>query len=894
MTQTQRPVVRESLRISPVAIGCSLLFAAVSAAAQQQPAQQLETVTVTGIRKGIEDAISVKRNATSVVESISAEDIGKLPDISIAESISRLPGLAAQRVNGQAQQISIRGTAPDLSSALLNGREQVSTSGDRYVEYDQYPAELISAVTVYKTGDAALVGQGLAGTVNLQTVQPLNFSKRTLAFNVRGERNSNGKIDAGAPSTGNRVSASYIDQFADKTVGVALGFAHSDRPNSRYQFETWNWVKNTGQYSGAGAADASAMYPQGIKGLYYTGREKRDGVMGVLQFKPSNTFSSTLDVYHSKFSYDETRRGMEVPLENWSGATFDNTTITNGLALAGTVHATPVVRNNILTRDDKLTAVGWNNKWSLDKWTAVVDLSRSTADHDETLIELNSSRGPDTITYNYAGAVPTLKFANTYDSNATVQLGGPYGNGYVNVPSFRDKLTSMRVDFSRDLDGGAISSVDFGLNYSRREKSRQHLETGFNALATSFASGDLLASTDLSRVGLPSVLAWDIDKVLAHNFGPYTPAVLNPWGATKNWKIKEDVATAYAKLNLDTEFLGRPMRGNVGLQVVNTDQSSTSNTLLQWPLASLVPIEDGKKYTDVLPSLNLSWALADQQQIRFGAGRSIARPKLDDLNASFQVGLSAGSTGVPNGSGGNPKLDPWKADYLDLSWEKYFGNKGYVAVAGFYKKLKSYIYNVTVPYDFKNYPLTGTAPDGSPIQPSTTIGTVTHPENGQGGTLRGLEFSASLPLDMLSSSLRGFGVQANLSLTSSSINVKDSRFGDQNLPLPGLSKNVLNMTAYYENDGYSLRVSRRHRASFLGSIGGPGGTSERTFIKADSVVDLQLGYEFQQGSAKGLGLLLQVNNLTNSAFQTYSGSEDRFRGWEKYGRQVLLGVSYKL
>ncbi|MEO3712701.1 TonB-dependent receptor [Roseateles flavus] len=891
-------VHRDTFRLSPVVAGCALLMLAAGAQAQQAPAAQgdnkLDTVTVTGIRKGIEDAISVKKNATSVVESISAEDIGKLPDISIAESISRLPGLAAQRVNGQAQQISIRGTAPDLSSALLNGREQVSTSGDRYVEYDQYPSELISAVTVYKTGDASLVGQGLAGTVNLQTVKPLNFGKRTVAFNVRGEKNSNGAISDGAPSTGNRVSASYIDQFADKTLGLAVGFAHSDHPVSRYQFETWNWVKNGGNLSGAGVADKDALYPQGFKGLYYTGREKRDGVMGVLEYRPSTSFSSTLDVYHSKFSYDETRRGMEVPFENWSGANFNSTTITNGLALAGTVQATPVVRNNILTREDKLSAIGWNNKWVVDKWTAVLDLSHSTADHDETLIEMNSGLGADTITYNYAGPVPTFKFGKVYDSNAAVKLGGPFGNGYVNVPSFRDKLDAVRLDFTRDFDAGIITSVDFGLNYSRREKSRQHLETGFNALKSDFASADLLSPTDLSRVGLPAILAWDIDKALASNFGPYTPAVLNPWGATKNWAIKENVSTVYAKANLETELLGRPVRGNVGLQVVNTDQSSTSNTLLQWPLASLVPVQDGKKYTDVLPTLNLSWSLPDQQQLRLGAGQAIARPKLDDLNASFQVGLSAGNTGTPSGSGGNPRLDPWKSDYLDLSWEKYFGSKGYVAVAGFYKRLKSYIYNVTTPFDFKDYPLTGTAPDGTPIKPSTTIGTITHPENGQGGSLRGLEFSLSVPLEMVSPSLKGFGVQGNLSLTDSSINVKDSRFGDQNLPLPGLSKSVLNLTAYYENNGYSLRVSQRHRSNFLGSIGGPGGTSEKTFIKADTVVDLQLGYEIQEGTYKGLSFLLQVNNLTNSAFQTFSGSEDRYRGWEKYGRQTLLGVNYKL
>ncbi|WP_326540350.1 TonB-dependent receptor [Pseudorhodoferax sp.] len=877
-------------KVNAVTAGCLVALIATGVQAQQQ---QLDTIVVTGIRKGIEDAISVKKNKDSIVESISAEDIGKLPDISIAESIARLPGLAAQRVNGQAQQISIRGTAPDLSSALLNGREQVSTSGDRYVEYDQYPAELISGVTVYKTGDAALMGQGLAGTVNLQTVQPLNFKKREIAVNLRGERNGNGAISAGAEKSGNRVSASYIDQFANRTLGMALGFAHSDRPVARYQFETWNWVKPGGM-SGAGITDANALYPQGIKGLNYTGNEKRDGLMAVLQWRPSSDYQSTFDVYHSKFSFDETRRGMEIPFENWSGANFSSTTITNGQALKGTLLATPVVRNNLLTRDDKLTAMGWNHQLKAGDWKLGLDLSRSTADHDEYLIELNSGLGPDTISYDYTGPVPKLTFGKNYADASAIQLGGPFGQGYVNVPSFRDELRSLRLEASTDLNVGLVSSLDLGLNFSQREKSRQHLETGFGVKSPSFASGVLLPSTDLSRVGLPAILAWDVPAVIATNLNAFTPAVLNPWGATKNWAIEEDVATAFVKVGLDGELFGLPMRGNLGLQLVHTDQSSTSNALLQWPLASLVEVEDGKKYTDVLPTVNLAFTLVDQQQLRVGFGRSLARPKLDQLNASFQVGLSAGTTGVPNGSGGNPQLDPWKADYLDVSWEKYFGNKGYVAVAGFYKNLKSYIYEVNTPFDFKDYPLTGTAPDGTPIAPSTTLGTVTRPENGKGGRLSGLEFSLSVPMDLLAESLRGFGVVANFSLTDSAITVKDQRFGNQDLPLPGLSKRVLNLTAYYERDGFSARVSRRHRSDFLGSIGGPGGTSERTFIKADTVVDLQLGYEFQTGAAKGLSLLWQVNNLTDTAFQTYSGEGNRYRGWEKYGRQTLLGANYKL
>ena len=153
---------------------------------QDEPAVEVEEVIVTGLRRGLADSISIKRNETSIVEAVSAEDIGKLPDVSIAESIARLPGLAAQRVNGRAQVISIRGLAPDFTTTLLNGRQQASSGDNRAVEFDQYPSELLSGVVVYKTPDAEISGMGLSGTADLRTVRPLEFGDRAVAVNLRG------------------------------------------------------------------------------------------------------------------------------------------------------------------------------------------------------------------------------------------------------------------------------------------------------------------------------------------------------------------------------------------------------------------------------------------------------------------------------------------------------------------------------------------------------------------------------------------------------------------------------------------------------------------------------------------------------------------------------------
>src|SRR5688500_9085843 len=210
---------------------------AASSAPADQEATELDAVVVTGIRRGIEDSIDTKQAEDTIVEAISAEGIGKLPDTSIADSLARLPGLTAQRFGGRPPEINIRALAGDLSTTLLNGRQQAGLGHHRGVGFDQYPSELMSQVVVHKTTDASLVGQGLSGTVNLKTVRPLAFGDRAVALNVRGDMNRLEDED----EFGNRFSISYIDQFADNTVGIALGYARLNNPGQGHQFESWGY-----------------------------------------------------------------------------------------------------------------------------------------------------------------------------------------------------------------------------------------------------------------------------------------------------------------------------------------------------------------------------------------------------------------------------------------------------------------------------------------------------------------------------------------------------------------------------------------------------------------------------------------------------------------------------
>ena len=901
-----RAATRRSLfKLAPVAAGCAVLIVTSSGAFAQTaaPASDLNTVTVVGIRKGIEDAISVKKNSDSIVESISAEDIGKLPDVSIGESIARLPGLAAQRVAGRAQVISVRGLSPDFATTLLNGREMVSTGDNRSVEFDQYPSEMLSGVTIYKTPDAGLVGQGLSGTIDMQTVRPLSFSTRNINLSARAENNSLGSI-SNAKSTGNRFSFSYIDQFADRTVGLAIGYSHLETPTLENQvglYDPWHSV-NAGDRPGV---PAGTYVTDGIKSLARSGVTKRDGLMGVLEFKPSKDWTSTLDMFTSRFSSEDTANQMEVNLGNYNGGftpglNFPSTTINNGVLAGGTATGVyPLVRGEYDKRDDTINAFGWNNKFKLGGWSLLADVSYSKASRKELLLESNTqltgpAGGPaplDSINLNWnTGGFPTMRPGMNYSDPTKLYVSNTiYGSGYGKTPTVDDELKGFKLVATVPL-GGVFSDLNLGLNYSNRTKEKHQPEASINLGAqgpTTIAPDLQYSPVDLGFSNSGVIPSWNVPGVVARymTFAPSETSAA--YLIAKAWQVSEKITTSFAKANIDTQLGSVALRGNIGVQVVNTDQSSASR---YWdgsaPAGSEVkPVNDGKTYTDVLPSMNLVFGLADDQTVRVGVAQQMARPRVDQMNAGLDFGVDS-ATGKPGGSGGNPKLDPWRANAFDISYEKYFGTKAYLAAAFFYKDLKSYIYQQSNIYDFSKFTAGTNA--------TTNLGQYTAPYNGQGGSLRGYELSASLPFDLMSKSLSGFGVMASVSYTDSNITIQDpnSNVGSD-IPLPGLSKNVSNVTFYYEKDGFSGRISQRQRSDFVGEISNFSASRTLRYVKGENIIDLQLGYDFKDGGMKGLGLLFQINNLTDSAYQTYSQTPDKPLEYIKYGRSVMLGANYK-
>jgi len=912
---------QRGFRVRPVAAGCAVLLMAAGAAQAQQAT---DNVIVTGIRASIESAISVKKNAEGVVEAISAEDIGKLPDATVAESIARLPGVTAQRdaATGRSKNVSVRGMSPDFNGATLNGRAQASTGDSRGVEFDQFPAELLGSIVIHKTPNASLVDQGLASTIDMKTVRPLDFNKRTMVVNVR--KQSTG-ISSGAPQngSGDRESFSYIDQFADRTVGVVLGYSkQKDIGAVQSDFGSWGTTTKRDPVSGQ-----DVVVPNGFNDFNKTTSANREGLMATIQFKPNKDFESSLDLFTSKNSFSSKTTGIQGGIPDGAGGydpsgVLSNATIANGVATSGTYNNFKgVVRNDNTQGDDKLNSIGWNTKFKLGEWKAAADLGRSEVTRQHTRFETTAGQAGnatalDTISWtgfdgkNVSGA--KFKTGFNYADRSLVKLtdvegwGGGTSTpqaGYYASPTTKDKVDNMRFSGVRNLDMGMLTALELGLHFSDRDKTRKTAEG-----AVVIPGGDPYGAVTMPGTASATALATGINVAAFDPVGTLGSVYqLTPWTSTailnKNFKINEKVTTSYIKGDLEGKLMGLSFTGNVGGQLVSSNQTSTGYNIdgtacageKNQPSCTYTTVTQNHKYNDFNPSLNLNFDAGNDQVVRVGAAKVLSRANMIDMAGNLDLSYNRTDSTKPagwNGSGGNPNLEPFRAKSFDLSYEKYFGKKGYVSVAGFYKALDTYIVRQSKVVDFRNY-IT------NPSSYDTTMGTMTTPVNGSGGSISGLELSVNVPFNMIAPALDGFGLMANTSSTNSAVSLPRAGLTSSDtdkatsLPLPGLSKNVTNLRAYYEKNGFSVSLGAKKRSDFLGEILDYQDNRQLTFVKGETLVDLQAGYEFNTGTLKGLSVLLQGNNLTNAEFIRYNGTPDNVVQRTKFGKTYQIGMNYK-
>jgi iron complex outermembrane receptor protein len=901
------------------------------AMAQDQAGDKIDEVVVTGLRKSIQDSINVKKEESSIVEVVSAEDIGKLPDASIAEAIGRLPGIAAQRTNGRAQTLSIRGLGPDFTVTTFNGREQASTNDNRTVEFDQYPSELVTQVKIYKMPDAGMAYQGIAGTTDIATVHPLAMSDRKLAFGYKREVNDQDANIPGLPDAGDRVNGTYIDQFMEGKLGVALGIAYNKTPYQAQTREPWGYPELNGDLVIGGDKD-------GVQSSYY----KRTAYMGVVEYKPTDNLHMLLDAYHSDFREVQTIQRMEYGTV-WSGATLTNPgPVEKERIQSGVFPDVPfvVIENYNNDREAEVDAVGLNTAFNFgDDWSLDTDLSWSKVERSDLRLESTAGLGtmndpallPPTETVSFTtgkNGITYLTPSLNYSDYGTVFLtdpggwgGGPRRSGFVGAPEISDEIKAIRLAATRKFDEAFfLEDVSFGVNYADRTKGKNQFQSNLwlpgNISHAAVPEEYRTGIADSSFFGSPhGIISYDALAMYRDGFWQPINSVDDPNAndgdrinnVMNTWEVNEKLTTAFVKFGISTELDGIPLTGNIGVQTITADQESqlhlTSSVIP--PGTATLPITvatEGDKYTDVLPSLNLAFEFPHELKWRIGAAVTVARPRLDDMGGGASYTVVSDQATPPNfdgeqfywtrNGGGNPKLKPWRANSYDMSLEKYFGNRAYVSAAIYWKDIKTYIFNESTIEDFSGVPL----PPVLPGDPSTyteadanRLGVSTLKQNGSGGYVKGIEFTASIPFSLFSDALDGFGFIASAAKNDSKIVINEVE-----TPIPGLSTKVINSTLYYEKYGFSARVSNRYRDDFIGEVPAFDATLTLNNVSAESLLDAQLGYSFQSGVLKGLNISLSGTNLTDEPFVLNNIGTTPYNliKYQKYGAVYALAVSY--
>ncbi|MGO2370738.1 MAG: TonB-dependent receptor [Pseudoalteromonas prydzensis] len=939
--------------ILTIALATAGISSFASHAQEEQPTAKndVEVIEVKGFRGSVVESINTKRFSSEVVESISAEDIGKLPDSSIAESIARLPGLTAQRLDGRASRVSVRGFSENESATTFNGREQVSIGDNRGVEFDLYPSEIMSGVTVYKTPNASLDAEGIAGVIDMQTVKPLSKGERVIMFNGQLEQTGFDKLNPDGDDQGFRGTVSYIDQFADDTIGVAFAYNTMSSPNQEKRWNSWGYPDYS--ISENKVRDDTTVGPYnpilgGAKPFVRSSTLERDSAMLVIEAAPTDRLNMTFDALYVDFSDEKILRGIEVPFA-WGQGTIDPSSAvvdaeSGFITSAVTQGQRVVVRNDYEERNAELTQFGFNTKYDIsDDWSVEFDASRSEVERQIWSIESYSGTGrgdsrgvAEDIGYVFDGGNTGAQFSHEldYSDYGLIQLGGPlswgaskalnlkYGlidednndisgykdqaqDGFINAPEINDELSTLKLAASKVLDNEYISKINFGMSYRDREKSKKSegyfmTLSGFsvdNPGMVSVPEQYRLGSASLDFIGMGDMIAYDTNALVNDGYYDLLQESLNdPKHLTRSWTVQEKVTAFFVQADINAELGSIPVTGNVGVRYVKTEQSSQGyeassvNGLVQ-----AIPTDVSHDYSHILPSLNLSFAIDEDQTIRFGAAKTISRARLDEMHASLETSFSSvqpdDSGNYWTVSGGNPKLEPKEATGFDLSYENYFDAEGYFSAAFFYKDITQWIFddNYTVDLSGKPNPATGEVP---PVDQQT--GTRSSKVNGGGGDLWGYELALTLPFNIFHSSLDGFGIIA--SHTGVEQDIQDQKGNEYELP--GLSDQIDSLTVYFERSGFQARTSMRKRSDFKGDIYGAGFETTQVDIKGETIWDAQVGYDFGEGgveSLDGLSVTFQVQNITEEPFVSLQGDSDlQVRDYQDYGRTFLLGFSYKL
>jgi iron complex outermembrane receptor protein len=848
-----------------------------------------QSILVTGIRGSIRTSITAKRDSDVIGDFLSAEDIGQFPDRNVAEALQRVPGIVINREFGEGERVSLRGTAPNLTRTLVNGHaiatadwfilDQVAST--RSFNYLTLPSEIVGQLDVYKSPQADIEEGGIGGTINVHTRNPLDLDPFTVSASA--EMVYSELRDSFDPQASGLVSW----HNAEGTFGILVGAIYQRRDIRRDGVEVFG-------YRSFPVGGGQALVPTLIGSALFTQERERYGGNIAIQFRPSDQLEINLTGMYSRFGADNVNRNFIAWGEQAlaGGGTITNATVVNGVAVAGniasanggttgsgmvydTIGRTAVAKTwfadlNVTYRPTDALTIHLQGGWT-----------RASGDtSNENFFEAAASGA---FRYDLRGRTPEVTFTSP---NPLSPAGNRIDFARIQSVTNDDEEKYIFLDVEHEVDWGPLSALRFGFKFTDHDRGANRLATnggvltpglrcgGVPCVAGDFAGGSLPGNF-LGNIAEPGTLTnyWTVDaNRLAEIYGSQVPAILQRFVVPGNaYSINEKTYGGYAM----ARFGGDGWRGNAGVRVVRTDQTSIGNiiggTSPQFvnPFGGFTPTTADRSYTDVLPSANLSVDLSSRVVLRFAAGRTITRPDFVDITP----GVDLNGT-LLTGRGGDPNLDAYRANQYDISLEWYPDRETLVALALFYKDIQSYIVNTTTTEILPGQFVPGTEPAGCvpagggnpnlfncPFQ-------INRRSNGPGGRNQGFEVQLTRPI------WGGFGANVNYTYSDAQSNNGD--------PIPGNSRHTLNLTGYYENDWLSARLSYNYRSKFFIDIDRSAPLNQSSTESLDASLNVRI--------TRNISLTADAINLTRASIVQYSGTPDRPRAIYDNGRQFYFGV----
>ena len=900
-----------------------------------------ETVVVKGIRKSLQTARATKRNSQSIVDSIAPEDIGKLPDTNLAESLQRISGVSIDRSGGEGQFITVRGFGPEFNTVLVNGRQIASEDLSRAFAFDTIASELVSGIDVYKSPTANFQSGGIGSTVNIRTARPFDFDGFRLAGNVAATYEENSE------EVTPKLSGLVSQVSEDGKFGVLASAAYSRRDTRLDDARTDGWLENVdipqSEINGGAGFTGNIFSPRNFDNRVTFEERERIGGTLVLQYRPSDDVEVTLEGLYSKFDIetDTTSFGHWFTAPNIENATVDaNGTVTDlyqevGLAtdfhskkfdrltetysLSGNVewqvsdalqlsfdgHYSNAMRDPNNGGGDQLSLIGYANRVQFQSdnailpWVSLFDTANPNIYSGQQEI--------DGVAYDPSVTPAGVSnYLDTANSRAHVMLRRGFG--------IEDEVLQLKTDGVWE-DGRAtgLTSLKAGVQYSQQTKTIDRWDNERIGIHCAFcgypdspvipadsqfvfdAGDDFLSGVSGSNRLFTQWLAHDGEAQFAFLEG-VSGLSFDAERRGISYEVEESTISGYLQGEFVDDIAGMPFTAVAGVRLESTDVTVTGTdepitrlvildqTELLAERSAAVPVSFGTDYMALLPNVSFRLDITDNITARLAASQTITRPTLSALSPVLNV-TTTRQGGDLRAEGGNPALEPFKSDNIDLSFEYYYGDADYISIGLFQKDVADFIVTgqlqETVLTDtgaILTDPSTGTDTSAPDAADGNAVFTVARPINGENATVRGIEASIQHTFGE-----SGFGFQLNGTLVDGDAELDPADL-TQIFALTGLSDS-LNAVAYYDKGPFEARLAWSWRDEFLQSLSQLNGNGV-TYVQAFDQLDFSASYDVNDQ----IELYVEGLNLTDEYLIKRGRFENHFLFAQDSGRRFNIGA----